>query len=92
MRFQNVVRFGLFLLVAAGPLVSYGQFQPPTKEELSMKSDPKAPGAAAVYLYREETADDPHHFSTVYAQFRLSRHWKQFEPDGIWHRDSLGRA
>ena len=71
MRFQNVVRFGLFLLVAAGPLVSYGQFQPPTKEELSMTSDPKAPGAAAVYLYREETADDPHHFSTVYARIKV---------------------
>ena len=71
MRFQNVVRFGLFLLVAAGPLVSYGQFQPPTKEELSMTSDPKAPGAAAVYLFREETADDPHHFSTVYARIKV---------------------
>ena len=71
MRFHNVVRIGLFLLVAAGPLVSYGQFQPPTKEELSMKSDPKAPGAAAVYLYREETADDPHHFSTVYARIKV---------------------
>ena len=27
-----------------------------------MTSDPKAPGAAAVYLYREETEDDPHAF------------------------------
>ena len=36
-----------------------------------MTSDPKAPGAAAVYLYREETADDPHHFRTVYARIKV---------------------
>src|SRR6185369_11952759 len=71
MRFHNVVRIGLFLLVAAGPLVSYGQFQPPTKEELAMTSDPKAPGAAAVYLYREETEDDPHAFRTIYARIKV---------------------
>src|SRR6266568_4784059 len=71
MRFHNFVRFGVMVLIAAGPLVSYGQFQLPTKEELSMTSDPKAPGASAVYLYREETADDPHHFSTVYARVKI---------------------
>jgi hypothetical protein len=36
-----------------------------------MTSDPKAPGAAAVYLYREETEDDPHHFRTVYARIKV---------------------
>jgi hypothetical protein len=36
-----------------------------------MTSDPDAPGAAAVYLYREETDDDPHHFSTVYARIKV---------------------
>ena len=36
-----------------------------------MTSDPKAPGAAAVYLYREETEDDPHAFRTVYARIKV---------------------
>jgi hypothetical protein len=38
------------------------QFQTPTKEELEMTSDPKAPGADAVYLYREEKTDDALHY------------------------------
>src|ERR1039457_6571569 len=71
MRFHRSVRFLLFLMVAAVPLLSYGQFQPPSTEELSMTSDPKAPGAPAVYLYREETTDDPHHVSTVYARSKV---------------------
>jgi Domain of Unknown Function with PDB structure (DUF3857)/Transglutaminase-like superfamily len=71
MRFHSFVRFGLVSLLSALPIVSYGQFQPPTKEELSMTSDPKAPGVAAVYLNREEVADDPHHFRTVYARIKV---------------------
>lgn len=41
------------LLCVAAPLAR-AQFQEPTKEELQMTADPQAPGAAAVYLYREE--------------------------------------
>ncbi|WP_162601723.1 DUF3857 and transglutaminase domain-containing protein [Occallatibacter savannae] len=36
-----------------------------------MTADPAAPGAAAVYLYREETSDDPHAFRTVYARIKV---------------------
>jgi len=36
-----------------------------------MASDPKAPGAAAVYLYREEREDDQHHFMSVYARIKV---------------------
>jgi hypothetical protein len=36
-----------------------------------MTADPAAPGAAAVYLYREETTDDPHAFRTVYARIKV---------------------
>jgi hypothetical protein len=39
------------------PAVVCAQFQQPTPEELSMTSDPKAPGAAAVYLDIEENDD-----------------------------------
>jgi hypothetical protein len=47
------------------------QFQEPTKEELQMTADPKAPGAAAVYLYREETTDDNLHFHSLYVRLKI---------------------
>src|ERR1035437_427394 len=71
MRFHLVASLGVMLLGAAAPLVSHAQFSAPSTEELKMTSDPKAPGADAVYLFREETADDPHHFHTVYARIKI---------------------
>ena len=71
MRSHVLLRLALFLPFVIVPLASYGQFQPPTKEELSMASDPKAPGADAVILYREEREDDPHHFRSVYARVKV---------------------
>src|ERR1035437_1665910 len=71
MRFHLVASLGVMLLGAAAPLVSHAQFSAPSTEELKMTSDPKAPGADAVYLFREETADDPHHFHTVYARMKI---------------------
>ena len=53
------------------PFLAHAQFQEPTKEELQMTSDPKAPGAAAVYLYREETVDDNHHYHSYYARIKV---------------------
>ena len=49
----------------------WAQFQQPTDEELKMTADPKAPGAAAVYLNIEETANDPVHFRTYYARIKV---------------------
>ena len=62
----------LFLLTAliSSPLL-HGQFQTPTKEELQMTADPKAPGAAAVYLYREETTDDTLHYHSYYERIKV---------------------
>lgn len=64
-----------FILLASSCLGSShllrAQFQQPTKEELEMTADPKAPGAAAVYLYREETVDDERHFHTTYARVKI---------------------
>jgi hypothetical protein len=71
MRFHSVLCFGVLLLATVTPRLAHGQFQAPTKEELSMTSDPKAPGAAAVYLYREEVVDDPHHFRKVYVRIKI---------------------
>jgi hypothetical protein len=46
------------LFATAVPAHLHAQFQEPSSEELKMTADPKAPGASAVYLYREEKTDD----------------------------------
>ena len=71
MRPHVLLCLGFLVSVALPPLTSRAQFQPVTKEELSMTADPAAPGADAVYLYREETEDDPHAFRTVYARIKV---------------------
>jgi hypothetical protein len=73
MRICGLLRYTLLLLLAA--LVSSSplraQFQQPTDEELKMTSDPKAPGAAAVYLNVEEITDDPMHYHSFYARIKV---------------------
>lgn len=71
MRFHSALRFIALLVCCAVPFIARAQFSPVPKEELSMTADPKAPGAAAVYLYREEVEDDPHAFRTVYARIKV---------------------
>ena len=61
----------LLLLAMASPALLHAQFQQPTDEELKMTADPKAPGAAAVYLYREETTDDALHFRSYYERIKV---------------------
>ncbi len=43
----------------------------PTPEELSMTSQPQVPGAAAVYLFREETTEDKLHMFSVYVRLKV---------------------
>jgi hypothetical protein len=71
MRFHGALPFVFLLTVVTVPRVAYAQFPPVSREELAMTADPKAPGAAAVYLYREETEDDPHAFRTIYARIKV---------------------
>ena len=47
------------------------QFQPPNPDELKMTSDPKAPGADAVYLETSEIDNDALHFRTHYARIKV---------------------
>jgi Domain of Unknown Function with PDB structure (DUF3857)/Transglutaminase-like superfamily len=65
------VRSTILLFALASPALLCAQFQQPTDEELKMTSDPKAPGAAAVYLYREETTDDNLHFHSYYERIKV---------------------
>ena len=61
----------LLLLLFAAPALLRAQFQEPKPEELKMTSDPKAPGADAVYLYYEETSDSPAHVSGFEARIKV---------------------
>ncbi|MGD0830745.1 MAG: DUF3857 domain-containing protein [Terracidiphilus sp.] len=61
----------LLFVAMAPPGLLRAQFQQPTPEELKMTEDPKAPGAAAVYLYYEETADAQAHISSIYERIKV---------------------
>lgn len=65
------LRYTLLLLVIATPYMLRAQFQQPSPEELKMTEDPKAPGAAAVYLNVEESTDDPSHQIIVYERIKV---------------------
>jgi hypothetical protein len=66
-----LIRLVLVVACLGSSYVLRAQFQEPTKEELQMTADPKAPGASAVYLYREETSDDLKHFHTYYERVKV---------------------
>ena len=71
------MRKSLFLCGAVGlcaalsPTVLCAQFQAVNSDELKMTSDPKAPGAAAVYLDYEETDNDGLHSQIYYARIKV---------------------
>jgi hypothetical protein len=71
MRISALVRHLPLLLAFTSPVLLLAQFLQPTDEELKMTSDPKAPGAAAVYLNIEEIANDPLHFQSVYVRIKV---------------------
>ena len=71
MRVTSLLRCLLLLLALASPALLCAQFQQPTDEELKMTSDPKAPGAAAVYLYREEITDDYANLHSFYERIKV---------------------
>jgi hypothetical protein len=55
------------------------QWTVPTAEELSMTSQPEVPGAAAVYLFREETTEDKLRVFTIYERIKvLNNRGKEF--------------
>jgi hypothetical protein len=69
---KSILLCGAVLLCAiVSPVLVCAQFQQPTDEELKMTADPKAPGAAAVYLDYEEIANDPLHYESTYARIKV---------------------
>ena len=71
MRISVFMRCLPLLLAFTSPALLLAQFQQPTAEELKMTADPKAPGAAAVYLNIEEVTNDPLHIQTYYARIKV---------------------
>jgi Domain of Unknown Function with PDB structure (DUF3857)/Transglutaminase-like superfamily len=71
MRVRTVFCVAFAIAASQTPFLLHAQFQQPTKEELQMTEDPKAPGAAAVYLYREETTDDNLHYHSYYERIKV---------------------
>jgi hypothetical protein len=61
----------LFVLAFVSPAFLRAQFQQPSAEELKMTADPKAPGAAAVYLYREEICNQSEQTYSYYERIKV---------------------
>jgi hypothetical protein len=59
------------LLALCSPAHAWSDWTVPTPAELSMTADPAAPGAPAVYLYREETTDDKLHMHSLYVRIKV---------------------
>lgn len=63
---------GFLWLVLLPPGTMAGdEWLPISPEELQMKSDPNAPGAHAIYLYREELRDDAAAFERRYNRIKI---------------------
>lgn len=61
----------------------------PTPEELQMTSEPAAPGAAAIYLLRDEKADDKLHVHITYVRLKiLTEKGKQYADQEIPYESS----
>ncbi len=58
-------------LVTCLPALAGSDWTQPTSDQLKMTSDPAAPDAPAVYLFREEIVDDHEHFHRVYALVKI---------------------
>jgi len=58
-------------LLASLPAFAGSNWAQPTPDELKMTSDPAAPDAPAVYLFREEIVDDKLHYHRLYARIKI---------------------
>jgi transglutaminase-like putative cysteine protease len=73
-RRRSLFVFLLFLSLSILPSAALAaDWQQPTPDELKMTSEPAAPNADAVYLYREETTDDKLHVESVYVRIKILR-------------------
>jgi Domain of Unknown Function with PDB structure (DUF3857)/Transglutaminase-like superfamily len=71
MRSYALVPSAAIILAAISPLAVPAQFKDPAPDELRMTAEPKAPGADAIYLYREETTDDALHYHSYLERIKV---------------------
>ncbi|MEO6818072.1 MAG: DUF3857 domain-containing protein [Edaphobacter sp.] len=81
------------LLILSSPLARAEKWMTPTPEELSMTSQPEVPGAAAVYLYREEVTEDEIHMMHVYERLKvLTESGKKYANVELGYSSSFGNG
>jgi len=80
MNLRALGRIAAVTTLFVAPLASRAQWTAPTPEELSMTSQPEVPGAAAVYLYKEETTDDDQHNFSIYVRLKVLKEYANVEP------------
>jgi hypothetical protein len=68
---RTIVRYLPFVCVVVLATVARAQWTTPTDEELKMTSQAEAPGAAAVYLNKDEVTDDLHHTWSFYVRLKV---------------------
>ena len=68
---RRIVRFLPIVLLVSLASMARGQWTVPTQEELTMTSQPEVPGAAAVYLFKEETTEDKLHMWSIYVRLKV---------------------
>jgi hypothetical protein len=71
MRYSYVLRGVVLFFVGVSPALVCAQFQQPSDEELKMTSDPKAPGANAVFLDYEEKDTSNGGYKNYYARIKV---------------------
>ncbi len=71
LRWRGVLPGAIFLLSLSLPAFAGEDWTAPTPEELSMKSQPEVPGAAAVYLDYEVISDENHHDTSFYVRIKI---------------------
>lgn len=70
-RALSLLSLSVFLCCVRCSPAFAASWQAPTPEELSMTSAPDDPGAAGVYLFREEVGDDKLHFHSLYVRLKI---------------------
>src|SRR5271157_4943760 len=69
---RTIVRcLTLLSLISLASIARAEQWTAPTAEELKMTSQPEVPGAAAVYLFKEEITDDKLHMWSKYVRLKV---------------------
>lgn len=71
MSFFRRIAFSFCLGLLTGVPLYAADWMQPSPQQLEMTSDPAAPNAAAVYLYREEIVNDKLHYHQVYAVVKI---------------------